>query len=88
MNEYQPVDCNFHSELELAIMHKKIFKISWNKQGEKNDEKNDLAQMCKPIDLVTRNHEEFLIIEDQESVRSEVRLDHIMAVSAVSAVSL
>lgn len=81
MKDYQPIDCDFHSELELAIMHKKMLKISWKLLGDGN-EITELSQTIKPIDLVSRSHEEFLILEDEKGHRGEIRLDHIIDVSA------
>ncbi len=74
MKKYHPIDCGFHSEFELAIMHKKMLKIS------SRDNENTVIQTIKPIDLVTRNHEEFLIVEDEKGECSEIRLDHIIEI--------
>lgn len=72
MKKYHPVDCGFHSKFELAIMHKKRLSISLR------DNENTVNQTIKPIDLVARNHEEFLIVEDEKGKSCEIRLDHII----------
>ncbi len=73
--DYQPVDCGFHSELELAIMHDRRLTIRWQQADGAAQQ-----QSLKPIDLITRQHQEFLVYEDEAGQRDEIRLDNLLQV--------
>lgn len=72
MTDYTPIDCGQHSDYELAIMHRQCLRISWQLPGGQSR-----IEVVTPVDLVTRNHEEFLIVDDRDGKRLELRLDHI-----------
>ena len=72
MSDYKPVDCGFHSELEVAIMHGSTLQVRYHQPGQPVQE-----QQIKPIDLQTRQHEEYLIFENQQGKRDELRLDYL-----------
>ncbi len=72
MTGYAPIDCGVHSRLELAIMHGDMLEMSWRPTG-----RSQRTDIVKPVDLITRNHEEFLVvIADEEP--AEIRLDQII----------
>ncbi len=73
MTDYTPIDCGLHSEYELAILRGKRLRISW--RGADGQHHIDVL---KPLDLQTRNREEFLIGEDRQGQQLELRLDHIL----------
>ena len=78
MTDYTPVDCGIHSEYELSILQRKPLRISWrDAQGE-----NHVAALL-PVDLVTRNHEEFLVVRDEQQRSLELRLDYIVKTEAL-----
>jgi transcriptional antiterminator Rof (Rho-off) len=79
MTDYTPVACGFHSELELAIMHGQQLKISWQEVDKLQNKAN--TETIKPIDLIVRDHKEYLVIEDQSGQRN-LRLDYIIDVLA------
>ena len=78
MSDYRPVSCALHSEFELAIMRGQRMALKWN-----DDDGVARRAVVRPVDLVTKNHEEFLVIE-YEGERWAIRLDRIGAVSAAT----
>lgn len=71
MTDYQPISCADYSELELAIMHRQSLQLTWC-------EDNVLYyRVIKPLDLVTVNHEEFLIGRHNDGSELRIRLDTI-----------
>ncbi|MDH5631703.1 MAG: transcriptional antiterminator, Rof [Gammaproteobacteria bacterium] len=70
--DYQPVSCSFHSELELAIMQRRCLQLGWLEAGRKH------VTMITPVDLQTRNGEEFLLATDNNETRYCIRLDRII----------
>ncbi len=78
MSDYRPVSCALHSEFELAIMHGRRMKLKWH------DEDGAVQEaVVRPVDLVTKNHEEFLVVE-HEGERRMIRLDRISAAQAAT----
>ncbi|MFQ5642506.1 MAG: Rho-binding antiterminator [Thiogranum sp.] len=78
MTDYIPIDCDLHSEYELTIMQNRRLRISWRDQDGQHH-----VQALKPRDLVTRNHEEFLVAENRQGQRQEIRLDYIVRTEVV-----
>jgi Rho-binding antiterminator len=72
MSDYTPIDCNLHSEYELAIIQGKRLRTFWRDQDGRHG-----TEVLKPCDLLTRNHEEFLVVESPQGQQLEIRLDHI-----------
>ena len=70
---YQPISCELHSQYELAIMHKNKLCLSWLKEGETVTEKN-----ITPVDVVTKNKAEFLVVNTSSENNVFIRLDHIV----------
>lgn len=73
MTDYRPVACETYAELELAILYRKALRIGWRGC----DGARHMAAL-RPRNLVTRNHEEYLIAEDTGGDRLEIRLDRII----------
>ncbi len=82
--KYQPIECQLHSELELAIMHGQEMLICYFDSLNKKEEK----QCLKPYNIVTRMRKnvtseelvgEFLLASQVEdsNIKIEIRLDHI-----------
>jgi transcriptional antiterminator Rof (Rho-off) len=74
VTDYRPVDCDLHSEYELAIMQRNKIMLSWQ----------DIAgsvhiETVLPLDLRTRNGEEFMVFSTGTGTGTEheIRLDHI-----------
>ena len=70
-NQYRPISCELYSEFELAIMHGQKVKLVWQEQ-----DKTSIATVT-PLDLQTREHQEFLIAEDHLRQPLRIRLDYI-----------
>ena len=73
MADYTPIDCGLYSRYELAILRRRRLRLSWRDAG-------GLARIdtVKPVDLETRGGEEFLVIEQSDGHRVDVRLDRIV----------
>lgn len=72
MTDYHPVACRTYAELEVSILHQVNLRVSWRTV----DGQRRLGSLT-PLDLFTRNHEEFLVAETSEGLRLEIRLDRI-----------
>ncbi len=71
---YQPISCDFHSELELRALRRKPVEIRY-----RNDEGTEVSVTAEIADLYTRNSEEFLLLPDGH----EIRLDHLVSVDGL-----
>jgi Rho-binding antiterminator len=70
---YTPIACDLHSEYELAIMHRRSMMLTWQ------DENNEIQTAALlPLDLITRDKQEFLLARDNNNVTCEIRLDKII----------
>jgi Rho-binding antiterminator len=73
MTDYTPVDGGLHSEYELAVMHQERLRLTWRDiDGELRTE------TVLPEDLLSRHHEEFLLVIREGGKGEEIRLDHIL----------
>lgn len=72
-NKYQPISCALYSEYELAIMHRQKIKLVWLENGLTR------VATAQPLDLLTKDHQEFLIAEDHEGQALRIRLDFIQS---------
>lgn len=69
---YHPIPCADYSRYEAAIVQNRYLRLAWQ------DEQNFLQlHKVKPVDLLTRASEEFIIVLDEENHRHQVRLDYI-----------
>lgn len=68
---YRPVSCAAYSEFERAILHRRRLRLVWHEANVIYD------RVLRPLDLKTRNHEEFLICQAQPDEPRAVRLDRI-----------
>ena len=72
MTDYQPIECGLHSQYELAIMRSQSIWLRWkDSDGETHEEH------VQPFDLITQNHEEFLLAKTSHGDTVKIRLDHI-----------
>lgn len=71
MKKYQPISCDFHSELELFALRQQPIEITYTAADGQQ------ATICEAIkDLYTRNGEEFLLLPNGH----EIRLDQLVSV--------
>ncbi len=68
---YQPISGTLYNNYELAILHRQKIKLSWNESGLTH------IAIVTPIDLLTQQHQEFLIARDHEGKNLRIRLDYI-----------
>jgi Rho-binding antiterminator len=74
MTDYTPIDCGLHSEYELAIMRRQSLRLAWNDaRGTPH------IGVYRPLDLHTRDGEEFMVVADADGTESQIRLDYIMS---------
>lgn len=69
---YEPIPCAIHSEYELAIMQHRHMQLVWQ---DLNDIKH--ISRVQPLDLITENHAEYLLVQDHEGQSIKIRLDYI-----------
>ena len=74
MTDYTPIDCGLHSEYELAIMRRQSLRLAWS------DARGTIhIGIYHPLDLHTREGEEFMVVADVDGTEIQIRLDHIMS---------
>ena len=78
MTDYKPIPCIDYSLLEEAIVLRRALRLGWH-----DDDGQDHVETVKPLDLVTRDSEEFLIFQCHNAERGEVRLDRIVGFEAI-----
>lgn len=74
-NDYQPVSCQLHSEIELHAMHRDRVCI------RRLDDKQKLNGIIR--DVVIRDRAEYLQLETTAGELLELRLDKIAGIDAV-----
>ncbi len=74
MTDYQPIPCALHSEYELWIMHRQTLQVRWQ-----DEDGQQYEGVLTPKDVYTRAGEEFLVLEDENGARLELRLDRILS---------
>ncbi len=69
---YHPIPCADYSRYECAIVQHQQLRLAWQ-------DKQNLLQLhtVRPIDLLTRASEEFIIVLDEKDHEYQVRLDYI-----------
>ena len=72
MTDYKPIDCGLHSEYELAIVQQRKLRVSWTDSAGQT-----FIDILRPIDLLARQHEEFMLAETHDHQTIEIRLDYI-----------
>jgi len=72
--DYIPIECGLHSEYELAIMHKSEILLTWIDNNEQQH-----YESVKPVDLVTRDKQEYLKVRTLNESLHEIRLDKILS---------
>lgn len=69
--DYHPIPCASYDQYEIAIMHRSPMHLVWNDGNVVYD------QTVTPLNLHTRQGEEFLVLRLEDGETREVRLDHI-----------
>lgn len=72
---YVPISCTTYSELELYILHRHRLQLRWHEDNVWHD------QVVLPLDLQTRQGEEFLICRLLSGEETRIRLDHLTRVA-------
>lgn len=70
---YTPIDCDLHSQYELAIMHHTKLRIVWRDTAGQE-------HVCTllPLDIKTERGEEFILGHDHTGQPITLRLDRII----------
>jgi Rho-binding antiterminator len=69
---YRPVSCDYHDELEAAALHRKEVEIEFDLEGTTQKERGRVE------DVFSANGAEFIRFAS-DSGRLEIRLDHIIS---------
>jgi len=72
MTDYTPIDCGLHSEYELAIMQRQPLELCWHSADQTRH-----RETITPVDLYTRDGEEYMLIRDAAGAELAIRLDRI-----------
>ncbi|MCG7874995.1 MAG: hypothetical protein AB2669_03580 [Candidatus Thiodiazotropha endolucinida] len=79
MNEnYEPVACAHHETYQYAVMRKLMLDLSWHDEAGVKHRARVL-----PIDVVTRDRAEFLVLKQKDGSIESARLDRIVAAYSV-----
>lgn len=76
---YEPIECGLHSEYELAIMHKSAIQLTWF-----DDNEQTRSELVTPVDLITREKQEYLKAQTRDDILFEIRLDKIQCFKVIS----
>jgi transcriptional antiterminator Rof (Rho-off) len=77
-NSYQAISCADYSKYELWIMHRESLKMTW-----KDETGQEHLGILRPLDLRTRNKQEFLIAQLPQGDNVQIRLDMITSCNPV-----
>ena len=72
---YQPISCALHDVYEIAILHRQRLRLVWSVGPVFYED------TVMPVDLETRQGEEFLIAHSPTRDALKIRLDHIRQAS-------
>ncbi len=78
-DSYQSISCADYSNYELWIMRNQSLIAAWKKANGQ-----ECIANLQPLDLQTRNKQEFLIARLPQGDRVEIRLDHIISCKPVT----
>ncbi len=72
IDAYTPISCALYSEYELACLHRQPLRLRW-REGNVVYER-----VIRPLDIETRDHEEYLLACGEDGSQLRIRLDHIL----------
>ena len=72
-SDYRPISCALYAQFEHWIIYRQKLRVVWYEPQRTNH-----LEQLKPMDLQTRNHEEFLIARRDIGETVELRLDRIV----------
>ncbi len=73
MTVYQPIACILHERLEFSVLRKMHLELQYV------DQTGNCQERVLPLDVVTREHAEWLIFKKENGEVAEIRLDFIVA---------
>ncbi|MGD8515207.1 MAG: Rho-binding antiterminator [Granulosicoccaceae bacterium] len=72
-DDYTPISCASHSEYELCIMHRQRLRLTW-----RDETGAQRVGVVSPVDLITRERVEYLLVKDEHGEQKQIRLDKII----------
>ena len=72
MSDYTPISCEAYARYEAWILREQRLRLAW-----RDDAGDTHLETARPLDLQTKNHAEYLIVERTGGQRSALRLDRI-----------
>lgn len=76
MTDYKPIACWTYDQYEIAILKHRKLRLVWHEDNVLYD------RIVTPLNLETRQGEEFLVFATPEGDSRRVRLDHIRRADA------
>jgi Rho-binding antiterminator len=77
MQPYQPVSCDLHSRLELAILRRQTLRLEWQ------TEQGSQGGAGVAVDIYTRDGAEWLEVDLPSGERLRLRLDQIVVCDGI-----
>ncbi|WP_316367218.1 WYL domain-containing protein [Candidatus Thiodiazotropha sp. CDECU1] len=78
-DDYRPVACSQHETYEYAVLRRSMLDINWHDEGG-----NRCRARVVPIDVVTRDRAEYLVVKQEDKVIRSIRLDRIIEAREVA----
>jgi len=78
VSDYKPVSCEAHSIYELAVMQRTTALVRWQERDAIRETR------LLPLDVETKDREEFLVAEDPNRKQLRIRLDRILSFQPTS----
>lgn len=71
--KYQPISCAQHERLELCVLRKSYLEVHYESEG------GSVQERAFPMDVLTRNGEEWFKFKRENGELVEIRLDRIIS---------
>lgn len=77
MEPYQPVSCDLHSRLELAVMRRRSLRLEWQTEDGLR------VDTGVPVDIYTRDGAEWLEVDLVTGEHLRLRLDRMAVIDGI-----
>ena len=73
-DDYRPIACGLYSHYEVAILRRTTLRLQWRDVSGL-----DHIDRVLPLDLLTRDHCEYLLAKNSAGASLAIRLDRILS---------
>jgi len=78
MSDYKPISCEVYARYEAWILRGQRLRLVW-----RDDAGVTHLETAQPMDLQTKSHAEYLVVQHSDGQRSALRLDRIIRAEQV-----